>query len=227
MPEQAKVEDLEVFRVFRAALVKFAQAAEQALAGADGHISKTRAWLEGEQRRYWEAQARKRAEAVTQARDAVRQKKLFADGSGRKRDASEEEKALKRAEAALAEAVHKIEAVRKALPKLDRENDLYRGGVARLNGALAGDVPKALALLDRLAGRLEAYLQVEGRSEASPAVTGASDAEPAITRGEVIEPAPPAAGTGGATGTAGVTGVAGKDSQGRTAGEARDVADGQ
>jgi hypothetical protein len=58
------------------------------------------------------------------------------------------------------EAEGKIDAVRKWLPRLEKAADLYRGGVSRLNTTIAVEVPRAVALLDRLAGALEEYVQV-------------------------------------------------------------------
>ena len=83
MSNQVRVQDLDVFRQFRVALLKFAQAADQALTGADAHVARTRLWLENEQTRYWQLQLRKRTEAVVAAKDAVRQKKLYRDSTGR------------------------------------------------------------------------------------------------------------------------------------------------
>src|SRR5579862_1285714 len=115
MAEQAKVEDLEVFRLFRVALLKFAHAAAQSLASADQQISSTHSWLENEQPTLWKGQLRKRSEAVTAAREAVRQKKLYKDASGKTPSAVTEEKMLARCVAAVEEANNKIEAIRKAL----------------------------------------------------------------------------------------------------------------
>src|SRR5271154_755102 len=100
MSSQVKVEDFEVFRLFRVALLKFAQTAEQALTGADSEISRTFSWLENEQSAFWQGQLRKRKEAVTIAAQNLRQKKLYKDSSGRTPSAVEEEKALAKCMAA-------------------------------------------------------------------------------------------------------------------------------
>jgi hypothetical protein len=181
MSNQVKVEDIEVFRLFRAAMHKFALAVDQSLSGADSHISKTRTWLEGEQMNYWQSQNRKRGEAVIQAREKIRQKKLFKDASGGRRDASEEEKELARCLAAHAESQQKIEAIRKAIPQLDREADLYRGGVARLSATLGSDVPKAIGFLDNLATRLDEYMQIEAPGSAD--ATGVAPSDAGMARG--------------------------------------------
>jgi hypothetical protein len=190
MAGEVNVEDFEVFRQFRAALVKFAQAAELALSGADSDIRATQTWLEVEQTTYWVGQRRRRAELVQQARDAVRQKKLYKDASGRTPSAVEEEKALAKAMAALEESERKIEAIKKWMPKLAKANDLYRGGVARLNVTLGAEVPKAVALLDRLAESLESYVQIEAPSFDVMDTGG----EGAMTRGEgaAMDAPPPA-----------------------------------
>jgi hypothetical protein len=190
MAGQVRVEDFEVFRLFRGALLKFAQAADQALASADSHIARTRFWLESEQASHWQGQLRARMEAVAAARDAVRQKKLYKDSTGRTPSAVEEEKTLARCVAAVEQAHAKIEAVRKWLPRLEKANDLYRGGVSRLGAAVSADVPKAVALLDRLVASLEEYVQIEAPSatmaEASPASGGAVS----VSRGAEAEAAP-------------------------------------
>ena len=191
MSEQVRVDDIEVFRLFRAAMLKFAQATEQSLTNADSQISRTHSWLESEQSSYWKGQLRLRSENVTKARDALRQKKLFRDYSGRTPDTSEEEKMLARCLAAVEHAQDKIEAVRKWLPRLEKEADLYRGGVARLLGTAGVEVPRAVALLDRLAASLEAYVQLEGPGIDIPA--SAAPTDPTDTPTEPTSPTPPAA----------------------------------
>lgn len=200
MAGQAKVDDLEVFRQFRAALLKFAHASSEVMGNADSQISRTQSWLENEQTTFWQAQIRKRTEAVAQAKDAVRQKKLYKDSSGRIPNAIEEEKNLARCQAALLHAQQKYELVRKWIPKLEKENELYRGGIARLNATVTGDIPRALGLLDRLAGALEEYLQIESAglgggagTSTDPAVASMAregDSVPETVTEEQIPPAP-------------------------------------
>lgn len=188
MSEQVKVEDLEVFRLFRAALLKFAQAAGESLSHADGEISRTHTWLENEQATYWQGQIRKRTEMVAAARDALRQKKLFKDSTGRTPNAIQEEKALAQCLAALEHAQAKFEAVRKWLPKLEKAAELYSGGVSRLQGTVTGDIPKAVALLDRLAETLEEYVQIEAPAGHLPDSVTTAPAEESLSRGGEAAP---------------------------------------
>jgi hypothetical protein len=187
MPDQVNVDDLEVFRRFRLALLKFSQSATQALITADSQIAHTLTWLENEQTSYWQGQLRKRTEAVARAREAVRQKKLFKDSTGRTPNAAQEEKNLTQCLAAVAAAEQKILAVRKAVPKLEKEADVYRGTVSRLNGTLTVELPQAIALLDRLAGTMEEYVSLQAPAMGVPDASGATAFDESMSRGEDVE----------------------------------------
>lgn len=195
MPDQVNVEDLEVFRRFRLALLKFAQTASTALVTADSQIARTLAWLENEQSSYWQGQLRKRTEAVARAREAVRQKKIFKDSTGRTPNAAQEEKNLTQCLAAVAAAEQKILAVRKSIPKLEKEADVYRGSASRLSGTLTVELPQAIALLDRLAGAMEKYVSLQAPSTGVPETSATTPFDESMSRGEGAEmlDAPPAA----------------------------------
>jgi hypothetical protein len=191
MAGQVNVEDFEVFRQFRATLLKFAQAADKALAHADGEIGRTRSWLETEQGTFWQGQLRKRTEMVAQARDAVRQKKLYLDSTGRRPSAVEEEKVLAKCLRAVEEAEFKIAAVKKAIPKLEKEAGIYRGGVSRLMGDMTVEIPRAITLLDRLAGSLEAYVQIAAPSAGVAGGTETATGGETMARGGDLSEPPP------------------------------------
>jgi len=197
MPEQVKVEDFEAFRLFRAALLKFAQAASQSLSNADSQIARTHSWLENEQSAFWQTQFRKRQDLAVQAKEQVRLKKMFKDSSGRTPSAAEEEKFLSKCIAAVAHAEQKMQAVRRSLPRLEKATEMYRSGVSRLSSSVSGDIPKAVALLDRLAMSLEQYVQIQTPAEetAGSAAPPAAAQEPSFARGGDIQKPQPAAET--------------------------------
>ena len=76
--------------------------------------------------------------------------------------------------AAVEQAQQKIAIVRKWRPRLEKAAELYRSGVSRLGKTIDDDIPRAVALLDRLAITLEQYLQIE-----APAGSMAESAAPA------------------------------------------------
>jgi chromosome condensin MukBEF ATPase and DNA-binding subunit MukB len=179
----AKVGSIDSLRLFRAAMLKFAEAASIALADADGEISRTMGWLEGEQEAHWRGELRKRSEIANRCKDAVRQKKLYKDSTGRQQSAVDEEKALAIAQRRLAEAEQKLENVRRSRARLRKETDQYKGHVQRFATSVQHDLPVAAARLEKMMMSLEAYVELaapdtEAVSQPPPATTEESDPKP-------------------------------------------------
>jgi hypothetical protein len=187
----ARVESTDALRIFRAALVKFAEAADLALGDAESELHRTLMWLETEQDTFWQHQVRKWTEQVAIAKDRVRQKKLFKDSTGRMLSAIDEEKALAIAVRRLEEAQEKLTNTRRWARKLPKELHNYKGGVQRLATTVAVAIPAAVARLDKLGGLLEAYVSLAAgtpRADASaPPPRETADAAtglPSMARGE-------------------------------------------
>src|SRR5438105_1149889 len=157
MSTQARVGSVEQLRIFRGALVKFAEMAMVSLGDAEGEMARVLVWLETEANTYWSGQIRKRHEAVEKAKDAVRQKKLFKSPTGSTQSAVEEEKALRMAQKRLEEAEEKLKNVKRYTPRLQKEISIYKGGVQRLATTVSSDVPMAIGRLDRMVAAVEAY----------------------------------------------------------------------
>lgn len=181
MAEGARVESIESLGRFRIAMVKFAEAVDVALADAEGELSRTVVWLETEQLAYWQNQLRHRHEAVEKAKEAVRMKKLFKDSSGRTPSAVEEEKALKVAQQRFEEAVQKLQATQKYIKVLQREFQLYKGGVQRLSTTLADAIPTGIQVLGGFVDQLQRYVGL------GPAMAGSEAAADAVTTGGSAE----------------------------------------
>src|SRR5258706_3585248 len=152
----ARVDSIEALKHFRIALWKFAETANVALGDAEGELQRTVKGLQGEQQQFWQTQIRKRHETVTRCQDAVRQKKLFKDSTGRPQSAVDEEKALAIAKKRLEEAEQKLVNTKRHSAKLQRELHLYKGGVQRFQTAVSADIPTAVASLDKMVQSLEA-----------------------------------------------------------------------
>jgi hypothetical protein len=156
----ARVQSVDALKHFRVALWKFAEAANVALGDSEGEIQRTLMWLQGEQQQFWTTQIRKRHEKVNQCKDAVRQKKLFKDSTGKTQSAVDEEKALAKAQKLLAEAEQKLINTRRHAGKVQKELHSYKGAVQRFSTAVSSDLPNAVATLDRMVHSLEAYLSL-------------------------------------------------------------------
>ena len=167
MPE-AKVESIDAIKHFRRALFKFAEAANAALTDAEADMTEAHRWLEGEQRSYWSNNVRKATELVSRCEEALRQKRIFKDASGRTPSAVDEEKALAKAKRMKEVAEEKLENVRRHTPRLAREIMLYKGQAQRLATFVAADIPAAAAKLDKMAATLEAYVNLAASDASTP-----------------------------------------------------------
>jgi hypothetical protein len=161
----ANVREIDALRDFRAALVKFAEAGQLSLTDADSDIIRTLHWLEMEMVPFWGTQIRKREELVSRCKDAVRQKTLYKDATGRQQSAIDEMKALKKAQAMLEEAQQKFTASKQFIRRIQHMQMEYRGQTQKLGLALGSDVPNYVAKLGNLINILDQYAAPTGPSE--------------------------------------------------------------
>ena len=179
----ARVQNIDVIRQFRASLIKFADAAKVALGDSESEVQRTAAWLASEQPRYWESQIRKRHEKVNQCKDAVRQKKLYKDSTGKTQSAVDEEKQLRIAQARLAEAEQKLLNTKRHSGKMQKELHMYKGATQTFATNLGLDVPNAIAALDRMMQALDGYVSLTA-SAGSEEATGAPASTGSVGSGE-------------------------------------------
>jgi hypothetical protein len=173
MAEGARVDSLETLRAFKVALWKFQDAARVALGDAEADATRTLMWVENEQDAYWQGQIRKAEQYVVRCKEAVRMKKVFRDSAGREQSAVDEEKALKMAMQKLAAAQAKHALVKKWTRQLQKEIELYKGGVQRFTTTVFTEIPTAAAHLESLAAKLDAYLSVQPAASGSAVGEGA------------------------------------------------------
>ena len=189
---EAKVESIEAIANFKRALFKFAEAANAALTDAEADMGHVYRWLEHEQRVYWQNNVRKASELVTRCEDAVRQKRLYKDATGRVQSAVDEEKALAKAKRMKEHAEERLENVKRYTPRLQREIMLYKGQVTRFATFVAADIPAAAAKLDKMVDKLEAYTNLAA-ADASIAPSGVAQPPAEAPPDEIVsaEPLPP------------------------------------
>ncbi len=161
----ANVREIDALRDFRASLVKFAEAGQLCLTDADSDILRMLHWLEMEMVPYWGTQIRKREELVSRCKDAVRQKTIYTDATGRQQSAIDEIKALKKAQALLEEAQQKFTASKQFVRRIQHMQMEYRGQTQKLGLALGSDVPNYVAKLGNLLNILDQYAAPTGPSE--------------------------------------------------------------
>ncbi len=176
----AKVYDVDAIRSFRVALVKFIEVINVALSDADSDVLRTLHWIELQQVPYWQQQIRKRQELVTRCKDAVRQKELYKDATGRTQNAFDERKALKKAEASLVVAQEKFERSKSWVRRLQRQHQEFRGQTSKLQMFVTGELGHTVVKLGNLATLIQQYTATQQQVQAtsSAAVESGADAEP-------------------------------------------------
>lgn len=183
MAEVARIHNLEALKNLKHALWKFQETVNVALTDAESDMQRTSIWLETEQRTYWTAQLRKRHEAVEKAKQAVREKQLYKDATGHRSSAVDEMKVLQAAQRSLVEAEHKVAAVKKYIPKMQKETQTFRGGVQRFASSVQVDLPIAVDKLDQMLAKLEAYVSL-GSGGAPDLAASTAD----VSRGGSVDP---------------------------------------
>lgn len=197
MSNTARVDSIDTLKVFRVALIKFGEEANSALASAESEMQRVVGWLERDQVSFWQFQIRKRQEGLERAQEALRMKKLFPDASGRFPTPVDEEKAVRKWKAAVEEAQTKLTNCKKYSRVLQREIMNYKGGVQRFSGWVQSEVPSAVARLDRMVDKLQAYVSLSMPSTSSPVreaslgAFGPSDAPAGSMARPTAEPPPP------------------------------------
>jgi len=175
--EYVWVESFEALKRLRAALCKFAEVVGAGLAEADADLQRERNWINLDRPTYWQAEAKKRAEALAKAKIALVGKKFQTTPLGGRPSCVEEEKELAKAMRRVEEAERKLASVRHWRRRFDEEFFSYQGVTSSLSQALVGDIPNAVARLDNMLTALEAYAastapELQGSLAASEAGAG-------------------------------------------------------
>jgi hypothetical protein len=156
MARPAHVTSIAALREFRADLLAFADEGKEALSANDMEVQRAFAWLDT-QAQFWAREIRNRYEAIVQAKQALRTRKIMKI-FGKPPDCTEQEKALRIAKQRHEEAEQKLAACKRWAPQLRRYADEYEAKARHLGNMLEVDVAKAAARLEKQVEALEAYV---------------------------------------------------------------------
>ncbi len=156
MSSRAHVSSIDALRTFRAAVLKFIDAADKAVSEAESELQRVQDWLTNDRPVFWKGELRRREQDVARARDELRRVQWTI--GDHKPAAVEQKKALKKAEGRLEEARQKIAAVQRWRVLFDRAVNEYKGQIQPCRTAYEVELPEAAALLSSLAGTLDEYL---------------------------------------------------------------------
>jgi hypothetical protein len=162
MAGQAKITSVEAIEMFRAALIVFTSQARPALEEISSEMTRTRLWLENDQRRVWESERRNRSKKMEQA-----QQELF---TARLSDFQETTSLLQmtfnRTQQAVREAEEKLLRLKKWGRELDNRAAPLLKEVEQMHGFLTSEIPRAIAHLSQVVRALDAYTDAGAPGEA-------------------------------------------------------------
>jgi hypothetical protein len=154
----AQVLALERLAEFKVALQIFADKGKDAMSGNAMEIRRSRDWLET-QLGLWNAEIRRAEDAVVQARNELARKKMMRI-SDRPPDTTDQEKALKRAQARLEYAEEKRDHTRRWIRQFPDNVEEYDGQARPFQDTLEHDLVKMIAFLEQKIAALEEYQRI-------------------------------------------------------------------
>ena len=176
MADKAQITSVEALETFRARLIVFLGQARPVLEEVGNEMSRTRLWLQNEQRMFWQTELRRRERRLEEAKQELFTATLASLQTG---NAPLLKMTVQRAQ----HAVHDAEAKLKLLKRWDTELDHRAAPLMRqteqLQGFLAADMARATAYLDQVLKALDAY-----RTVGSPRGGKTVAAEPSVTEEE-------------------------------------------
>jgi hypothetical protein len=187
MATQARVTSTDALDTFRASLIVFIAKARTCADDAGDEVRRTRSWLQNEQMLRWEGEIRRRAKALDQAQNELRNAQF---AGGQQSAVQIRQAAVNRAKQTLAEAEDRVRRVKKWNQNYDNCADPVVKRLEGFNQFITFDLPKAVAHLRNVQKALEAYAET-GASGSGPAVAPAAgeEAEPGTTEPPTEPPA--------------------------------------
>lgn len=164
--KQANVKSIDAIRDFKVNLQEYNDSLRMSLEMLTTELMRAIDYFETDRKVYWPAQVRRASDQVAEARINLERCQVttnLEEGPS----CYEEKKALRRAKERLATSNAKVKATKKWLVIVRQEVDEFRSKMAQLNFATESEIPRAISLLDRLANRLDRYVNSAGNSAKS------------------------------------------------------------
>lgn len=154
----AQVHAVQRLADFKASLQTFTAKAKDAMSGNQMEIRRSLDWLETELG-LWKAEIRRAEEAVIVAKNELVRKKMMRI-SDRPPDTTDQEKALRQAQARLAHAEEKRDNTKAWLRRLPDDIAEYEGKARPFQDVLEHDLVQMILFIEQKIAALEAYQQI-------------------------------------------------------------------
>ncbi len=158
---EARVTNVAALDDFRVALANFAVMVRQALIDLEMESQRALDWISQDRATHWKTEARRSSDLLARAKDELVNARTFKRVDNYVPSCIEEKKQVDLAKRRLEHSEQKMEAVRRWSMAAPRAVDEFRGPVQQLMSMLDGDIPRAMAVLQRMSAALELYAAVE------------------------------------------------------------------
>jgi hypothetical protein len=175
MSRSAKVQSIDALQHLGLGVRAFAEEASVALDDLRMDLHRAMQWIQYDQREYWTQELRRAQEAVSEAKLSLERARMFRFGD-HEPSCHDEKRVLEAAKRRVEAARQKLEAVKRWSRLLEHESTECRSAIAPLAHWVQTDVPRAVAMLQRLSLALESYVDLELPAESPPAGDAAAPA---------------------------------------------------
>ena len=163
MADRAQVTSVEAVESFRADLIIFLTKARAVLEEACDEVLRTRQWVQNDQRRLWEHEAKIRARKLEEAHS-----ELFSARLSQFQDSvTLQQMAVQRADRSARESEAKLAVLKRWDRELENRTDPLVKMLNQMHGFLLTDMTQAVAYLGQVVKTLEAYAAVAAPGGAS------------------------------------------------------------
>lgn len=153
----ANVKSIAVIREFRSDLQDYRDSLRQTLDIMTTELSRAVDYFESDRAAYWPHQERRASEKLAEARLNLERCQMKTR-DGQQRSCHDEKKAFQRAKARLQLTRDKVKATKKWILAVHRQADQFKMRIAQLSFLTDNDLPRGIAVLDRLATQLDRYV---------------------------------------------------------------------
>ena len=157
MAGQAQITSVEALEAFRAQLIVFLGEARPVMEEVSSELSRTRVWLQNDQRMSWEQELRRRERRLEEAKQELFNATISSLPTGTE---ALLRMTLQRAQRAVQEAEAKLRMLKRWDHELDHRAAPLMKQTEQLQGFLASDMTRAVAYLDQTLKALDAYRNV-------------------------------------------------------------------
>ena len=184
MAERAQITSVEAIESFRSKLIEYISQMRPAVGEIGSEVTRTRAWLQGDQRLYWEHELRLRARRLEAAKGELSNATMAQLGES----AALHRVAVRRAQEAVSEAEAKLKLLKLWSRELENRTAPLVKQVDQLYGFLAVDMVRGVAQLDNTLKALEAYRNVTPTHRNAPASNSPAGSDAAAASPPAAEP---------------------------------------